>query len=109
MYCRVRGCTWSAIAVLKAEISTLAVWQSTKIDTSIIFRVSSAVAQFASSLVKRRYAGHPDLPFWLITASYGLREAQALTEWCDETLAQCEKMKKARTLQEVKPTRERGA
>jgi PadR family transcriptional regulator, regulatory protein AphA len=30
--------------------------------------------------------GHPHLPFWLITLSYGQCRAQAMCAWCDETL-----------------------
>jgi PadR family transcriptional regulator, regulatory protein AphA len=60
--------------------------------------------------LKRRYARHSNLPFWLMTTSYGLHEARALSDWCDETLAQCQKMKKSKTLRVVKSTREqRGA
>jgi PadR family transcriptional regulator, regulatory protein AphA len=60
--------------------------------------------------LEKRYAGHPDLPFWLMTASYGLHEARALSEWCDETLAQCQKMKKSKALRVVRPGKEeRGA
>ena len=32
------------------------------------------------------YAGHPALPYWLMTLSYGRLEAEALLKWCDETL-----------------------
>ena len=32
------------------------------------------------------YAGHPSLPYWLMTLSYGRLEAEALLKWCDETL-----------------------
>jgi len=31
-------------------------------------------------------AGHPDLPYWLMTLSFGERDHQAHLEWCDEAL-----------------------
>ena len=39
---------------------------------------------------------HPDLPFWLMTLSYGVHQARALRDWCDETLAALEKSGKVR-------------
>jgi PadR family transcriptional regulator, regulatory protein AphA len=39
---------------------------------------------------------HPDLPFWLMTLTYGVRQARALRDWCDETLAALEKSGKVR-------------
>jgi PadR family transcriptional regulator AphA len=35
-------------------------------------------------------ANHPLLPYWLMTLSYGKHVAQALLNWCDETLAALE-------------------
>src|SRR5262245_22902156 len=32
-------------------------------------------------------SGHPGLPYWLMTVSYGKHVSRALTDWCDETLA----------------------
>jgi len=42
------------------------------------------------------HEGHPDLPFWMMTLSYGVRQARALRDWCDETLAALEKSGKVR-------------
>ena len=39
---------------------------------------------------------HPDLPFWLMTLSYGVHQARALRDWCNETLTALEKRGKAR-------------
>ena len=39
---------------------------------------------------------HPDLPFWLMTLTYGVHQARALRDWCDETLAALEKSGKVR-------------
>jgi len=39
---------------------------------------------------------HPDLPFWLMTLTYGVHQARALRNWCDETLAALEKSGKVR-------------
>lgn len=47
--------------------------------------------------LNKEYKGRPDLPFWLMTLSYGLHQARALRDWCDETLAALEKGAKGRT------------
>jgi PadR family transcriptional regulator AphA len=39
---------------------------------------------------------HLDLPFWLMTLTYGVHQARALRNWCDETLAALEKSGKVR-------------
>ena len=44
--------------------------------------------------LKRRHAGNPGLPFWLMTVRYGQAEAKALIGWCEETLE---------TLEEIEP------
>lgn len=31
-------------------------------------------------------SGHPDLPYWLMTLSFGERDHEAHLEWCDEAL-----------------------
>lgn len=31
-------------------------------------------------------SAHPDLPYWLITLSFGEHRCRALLQWCDETL-----------------------
>ena len=36
--------------------------------------------------LETEHAGHPALPYWLMTLSYGRLEAEALLKWCDETL-----------------------
>lgn len=36
--------------------------------------------------IKKEHSGHPDLPFWLITLSFGRYRSQAFVNWCDETL-----------------------
>lgn len=40
-------------------------------------------------------ADDPNLPYWLMTVSYGQLVRQALLDWCDETLARLNKMAKA--------------
>ena len=37
--------------------------------------------------LKSDRAQHPDLPYWLITLSYGQHKAKALAAWCEESLA----------------------
>jgi hypothetical protein len=37
------------------------------------------------------FARHPAMPYWKMTARFGIAEAKALIGWCDETLAELEK------------------
>jgi DNA-binding PadR family transcriptional regulator len=37
--------------------------------------------------LREQSAGHPDLPYWLLTASYGKRISEAEIAWCDEAMA----------------------
>ena len=37
--------------------------------------------------LRAEHARHPDLPFWLMTLSYGRHMARVLRDWCGETLA----------------------
>ncbi len=36
--------------------------------------------------LQAEHTDHPDLPYWLMTVSYGRHASQALIHWCDETL-----------------------
>lgn len=38
------------------------------------------------------HAEAPDLPFWMMTLSYGKHVSEALIAWCDETLATLERL-----------------
>jgi len=38
------------------------------------------------------YAGHPGLPYWLMTVRYGKAEAVGLIAWCDECLGTFKEM-----------------
>lgn len=38
-------------------------------------------------MLQEQYAASKELPYWLMTLSYGKHEAQALLSWCDETMA----------------------
>ena len=37
--------------------------------------------------LKTEHAGHPGLPYWLMTVGYGQHVSRTLLEWCDETIA----------------------
>lgn len=37
--------------------------------------------------LRTEQARHPDLPYWLLTVSYGRHLCQARLHWCDETLS----------------------
>ncbi len=42
--------------------------------------------RYATVKKRLRGASHPDLPYWLITLSYGEHRCRALLQWCEETL-----------------------
>lgn len=42
--------------------------------------------------IKQSYAEYKELPYWLITLSYGKHIAQAHLAWCDETLARLQQL-----------------
>ena len=46
--------------------------------------------------IKAEYAGNSNLPYWLLTISYGQHVSRALLDWCDESLAKLNKMAKSR-------------
>lgn len=45
--------------------------------------------------LRRDHAKHPDLPYWLVTLSYGVHQSRALVAWCDETLSTLTRLPKA--------------
>ena len=45
--------------------------------------------------ITRENAGNPNLPFWLMTVSYGEHVSRALVQWCDKTLAELKRVAKA--------------
>ena len=42
--------------------------------------------------LRAEHAGHADLPYWLMTLSYGSHVSRALVAWADETLAALKKL-----------------
>ncbi len=42
--------------------------------------------------ITRDNAGNPNLPYWLMTVSYGQHVSRALVQWCDKALAQLNRM-----------------
>lgn len=48
--------------------------------------------------LKDSFAEHRELPYWLITLSYGKHRSQALLAWCDETLVTLHKLVEAKPL-----------
>lgn len=44
--------------------------------------------------IKRDYATHSDLPYWLITLNFGRHRSQAIVAWCNETLKQLSRLEK---------------
>ena len=47
---------------------------------------TALLATYAATEARLRaeHAAHPDLPFWLLTLSYGEHVSRALVAWCDE-------------------------
>ena len=45
--------------------------------------------------IKARYADDSNLPYWLITVSYGQHVTQALLRWCEETLTKLHRIAKS--------------
>lgn len=44
--------------------------------------------------LRRERAGHPDLPYWLITLRYGRSRAAALVRWAEDTLHSLERLRR---------------
>ncbi len=53
----------------------------------------AAYAQIREEL-PRQHPGHPELPYWLMTLSYGRHRSEAIVAWCNETLASLAKLQK---------------
>jgi DNA-binding PadR family transcriptional regulator len=52
--------------------------------------------------LKRNRAGDPQLPFWLITVSYGQHYSGALVKWGRETLKELDGLERVRTAKRTK-------
>ncbi|HZH29729.1 MAG TPA: PadR family transcriptional regulator [Pyrinomonadaceae bacterium] len=46
--------------------------------------------------IKAEYADNSNLPYWLLTVSYGQHVSRALLDWCDEALLKLNKTAKSR-------------
>jgi DNA-binding PadR family transcriptional regulator len=44
--------------------------------------------------LRQKHAGHPELPYWLSTVSYGRHRSEGIVMWCTETLARFSQIKK---------------
>ena len=44
----------------------------------------------------REHASHPDLPYWMLTLRFGIRNCQAAIRWADEALADLNRSRKSR-------------
>ena len=42
--------------------------------------------------ITRDNAGNPNLPYWLMTVSYGQHVSRALVQWCDKALAELDRI-----------------
>ena len=45
--------------------------------------------------ISRENAGNPNLPYWLMTVSYGKHVSGALLKWCEQTLAELNRLAKS--------------
>lgn len=50
------------------------------------------VLEATEASLKAQPSKHPDLPYWLITLSYGKHTARAVIEWADETMRTMKKI-----------------
>jgi PadR family transcriptional regulator, regulatory protein AphA len=50
-------------------------------------------AAIAKSL-RRHNAGEPQLPYWLMTLSYGQHSSAAMVKWCNETLKELDELER---------------
>ncbi|HEV2964232.1 MAG TPA: PadR family transcriptional regulator [Candidatus Angelobacter sp.] len=50
-------------------------------------------AQIKEQLI-RQHVDHPELPYWLMTLSYGRHRSEAVVAWCNETLSSLAKLQK---------------
>ncbi len=46
--------------------------------------------------IAKEHAGHPDLPYWLMTLRLGAHESEALVAWSVETMRELKKMERKR-------------
>ena len=53
--------------------------------------------------LEAEHAGHPGLPYWLMTVRYGRRVSEALLDWCEETLAALDALDAATVTDEGAP------
>ncbi len=56
-------------------------------------RCEDEMHRFEAALLRMEmeHARHPALPYWKMTVRYGMAEAKAVMEWCDETFEELEK------------------
>jgi hypothetical protein len=60
--------------------------------------LQSALLQKYAAIEKqiaKENAGNPNLPYWLMTVSYGEHVSRALVQWCDKTLAELKRLAKS--------------
>ena len=60
--------------------------------------LQSALLQKYAAIEKqiaKENAGNPNLPYWLMTVSYGEHVSRALVQWCDQTLAELKRLAKS--------------
>lgn len=50
-----------------------------------------------SRSLEAQFDGHPGFPYWRMTLRYGTCEAEALIRWCDECLAELDKLESGST------------
>lgn len=46
--------------------------------------------------IRKAYAAHPGLPYWLLTLDYGQRHSGMIVAWCDDTLRKLERLERQR-------------
>lgn len=96
-----------SVSLPKAERSELLLklFFGEEVEVSVNIRHIEQFREFQRGLLKKyeavekeirtSYPDDPNLPYWLMTISYGQHVRQALLDWCDETLANLNKTAKA--------------
>jgi PadR family transcriptional regulator AphA len=58
--------------------------------------------------LRAEHVDNPDLPYWLLTISYGRHLCQARLHWCDEALTRLSSMSRDTSAERSESTREHG-
>ncbi len=81
---------------VRTEISLEHVRRHRAVQVELLHKYEQTEAE-----VRTDMAGNPELPYWLLTVSYGKYLAEALIVWCDEAIAVLEPLAQSREKQDI--------